>query len=297
LAHVSGVAKGLPTGRIDLPKFMEALKADAARYRSLDESSIEGAVGERIRRLNKLDYVVFRPFLIGLLRDAEENPALIETGTAALESYLVRRMVCSEQTRGYGKVAVDLVSALQGAEGSNKLSAIFAVLESSGWPDEMRFKESWTKSRFYRYFRQARVLTMLQALEKALQAKAAKSEKVIIDVDDLTIEHVMPQTWQHKWPLPEGVDFMTREALVQNIGNLTLVNGRLNPALSNAAWVGGSNCKRDQIGKYSKLELNRLLLEAAGDSWDESKIKARAAQLFDVAREVWPKPKSPLTTA
>ena len=277
--------------KLDLPAFMGALKADALRYRQIDEGSLNGEVGERVRRLNRLDYVVFRPVLIGLLRH-RHNEELLVRGTAALESYLVRRMVCGEETRGYGKVALDLVAALQTNTDEARYEAMLDVLTASGWPDDERFLHFWSRSRFYGWFRRARVLTLLQAIELALQKTAHKSEKLSVHVDDLTIEHIMPQSWQTNWPLPVGSDPLSRDAAVQNIGNLTLVNDRLNPALSNAAWLGGVNSKRHQLEEHSKLELNRRLLAQAGNAWTELEIEKRARLLFETAREVWPSAES-----
>lgn len=289
LAHAVTMSASAPDQKLDLPSFMAALRADALRYREIDEGILEGDMGERARRLNRLDYVVFRPVLIGLLRYRADDPQLLLRGTMALESYLVRRMVCGEQTRGYGKVALDLVAALQGnTDDHARYQAMLDVLRASGWPDDERFVHFWTTSRFYGWFRRARVLTLLQAIEIALQKKAHKSEKLSVDVDGLTIEHVMPQSWLANWSLSEGTEPLVRDALVQNIGNLTLVTDTLNPALSNAAWSGGLNCKRLQFDEHSKLELNKKLLAQAGDDWTDAKITERARLLFEIAREIWP---------
>jgi len=289
LAYAATVIAATPDQRLNLPSFMAALKADGLLYREIDEGALEGDVGDRVRRLNRLDYVVFRPVLIGLLRYQLDNPNLLLSGTTALESYLVRRMVCGEQTRGYGKVALDLVTALQGeATEHGRLQAMLDVLRTSGWPDDERFLHFWTKSRFYGWFRRARVLTLLQAIEVALQTRAHKSEKLSVDVEGLTIEHVMPQSWQANWPLSEGGDPVARDGLIQNIGNLTLVTDKLNPSLSNARWSGHINCKRLQLDEHSKLELNRKLLAQAGDEWSDEKISERALLLFETAREIWP---------
>jgi hypothetical protein len=75
----------------------------------------------------------------------------------------------------------------------------------------------------------------------------------------LTIEHVMPQGWEAHWPLPAGhteEDMEARSRLVQTMGNLTLVNNRLNPALSNAAWP----IKKAGIADHSVLFLNKDIL-------------------------------------
>src|SRR5438309_6738964 len=122
----------------------------------------------------------------------------------------------------------------------------------------------------------------------ALQKRAHKSEKLLVDVDGLTIEHIMPQSWQANWPLADGADALARDSAVQNIRNLTLVTDRLNPSLSNAPWLGGNSSKKVQLEEHSKLELNRKLLAGAGDTWTDANIAERAALLFEVAREIWP---------
>lgn len=289
LAHAAARASETSDGKLDLPTFMTAIQADSQRYRQIDEATLEGEVGHRIRRLNRLDYIVFRPALIGLMRYGDANPAVLLDGVRAIESYLVRRMVCGEQTRAYGKVAVDLVSALEGqTEDGARIRAMLNVLAESGWPNDERFSHFWRKSRFYGWFRKARVLTILQAIELAYQGKVPKAEKISVDVEGLTIEHIMPQSWQARWPLPDGGDPMARDALVQNIGNLTLVTQSLNPALSNYHWAELPNSKQSQLKQHSKLELNARLLVHADDQWNDAKIGERADQLFEVAKEIWP---------
>lgn len=289
LAHAAGKSAATIDSKIDLPLFMSGIQSDARRYRQIDEATLNGEVGRRMRRLNKLDYIVFRPALIGLMRYGDINPAVLEDGVRAIESYLVRRMVCGEQTRGYGKVAVDLVAALEGqSNDGDRLIAMMNVLEESGWPDDARFGHHWRKSRFYGWFRKARVLTILQAIEMHYQENVPKSERLSVDVEGLTIEHIMPQAWQARWPLPEGSDPLARDSLVQNIGNLTLVTSGLNPALSNNAWGEPPNSKQSQIKAHSKLELNARLLAQAADEWNDGKIGERAETLFETAKGIWP---------
>ena len=109
---------------------------------------------------------------------------------------------------------------------------------------------------------------------------------------DLTIEHVMPQSWQEHWPPPEGEADMEaaaaeRSRLVHSIGNLTLVNERLNPHLSNGSWTQ----KRGALGEHSVLFLNKVLLaESPSSHWDEATIRSRGERLAQLAAQMWPGP-------
>jgi hypothetical protein len=289
LAYANGLAKAQPSGQLDLPALMKAIAADADRYRRIDEASGGAAIDTRLSRLNRLDYVVFRPVLIGILRHSDAHPDEVQPAIAAIESFLVRRMVCGEQTRGYGNLAVSLVQAMNSPpDGLSPIQAMIESLQTAGWPDDDRFRHQWLRTRFYKWFRVARVLTILQAIEQEMQRAAVKSEKLLVDVNALTIEHIMPQAWQANWPLGDGDTALDRDARVQNIGNLTLVTDRLNPALSNAPWSGAPNPKGEQLAAHSKLEMNKLLLAQAGDQWTDAMIAERADKLFEFARTIWP---------
>ena len=107
----------------------------------------------------------------------------------------------------------------------------------------------------------------------------------------LTIEHVMPQAWKEHWPLGPATDRvqaeLDRERLLHSLGNLTLVNGRLNPMLSNAPWAS----KSVTLAEHTVLHLNKELLSAYKESdWAESTIRVRGRALTQVVRRIWPAP-------
>lgn len=109
----------------------------------------------------------------------------------------------------------------------------------------------------------------------------------------LGLEHILPQKWQENWALPavENAHF-ERERRLHGIGNLTLVSGKLNPTLSNAAWAesAAKRGKRSALDDHSKLQLNAKLVKANPDNWDEAAIDKRAVELFKVASKIWPQP-------
>ena len=98
----------------------------------------------------------------------------------------------------------------------------------------------------------------------------------------------MPQAWHQNWPLPQGADddeaIVNRDRAVHTIGNLTLVNGRLNASLSNAAW----DSKRKALADHSVMFLNKRLVNDGPEVWDEQVIEKRAKWLHERAVEVWP---------
>ena len=63
--------------------------------------------------------------------------------------------------------------------------------------------------------------------------------------------------------------------MIHTIGNLTLVNYRLNPTLSNEPW----DSKRKTLADHSVLFLNKRLVNKGPSAWDEAAIEKRAKWL------------------
>lgn len=279
----------------DIAGLMAEIHRNAALYRQIDAPDGAIEISKVFQRLNRLDFIVFRPVLIAILSRPGSDEADRLAAAIALESFLVRRMVCDLQTRGYGMLALELVRVVQEAPADEPvtvhLTSSLAGAPAGGWPDDEAFLQNWTTRKFYGWFRRDRVAMLLQAIEEHYQSEASKSEPVLkFDYSKLTIEHIMPQTWQTHWPLTDGIEIPERERWVQNIGNLTLVSGKLNPSLSNSPWhvEGAGQCKRIGLSAHSDLKLNKRLLATTDNKWDERLIAQRSKALFDAAIALWP---------
>lgn len=287
----------------DIGSVLADIKDDAKRFQRIQSPTGATRFDEFLRRLERLNIVVFYPFLLALLallgREASDQNDLDEIAVA-LESYLVRRMVCNLQTRGYGTFALELLDILSTVSAEEKAApAIVAAFDQGHrsalqWPDDESFRAAWATRRFYGSLRKDRVLMMLQAVEEQLQRQSTKSEPVLrFDFGKLTIEHVLPQSWSAHWPLDEGTASHEREQALHSVGNLTLVSKALNPTLSNAPWLpstASKNSKRAALEEHSNLLLNSRLVKGHPTRWDEAGIRRRSMELFDVAKKVWPGP-------
>ena len=214
----------------------------------------------------------------------------------ALESFLVRRMACRRTTKDYNRLVLDLAGVLrnQGLDDADDLVVEFLkkqTADSREWPVDESLNESLSTLPIYRILTRGRLRLILEGIEKNLRTSKAEQSDI---PKSLTIEHVMPQSWEANWPLPEGVEkrdgTTTRNQLVHTIGNLTLVNKRLNPSLSNAAWAD----KRREIEEHSVLFLNKVLLEESRNvAWDEQFIRDRSRRMAELVARAWPGPRSP----
>ncbi len=162
--------------------------------------------------------------------------------------------------------------------------------DSTRFPDDQSFLAAITEMLLYGRLAQYKVRAVLEALDAF--AHTSKSEVQPLPLG-LTIEHVMPQTWLTHWPLSveemldpikEQKAIQRRECLINTLGNLTLITGSLNPALSNSAWI----IKRPELLKFSKLNLTQYFHGKDADLWSETAIETRTAYLYDQLAQIWP---------
>jgi hypothetical protein len=284
-------------GKLDVPALMSDIADDADRYRLIEQPAGDTRFDTFLRRLKVLDVIVFHPLILELMgRPGSDDEDRDATGLI-LESYLVRRMICGYQTRGYGTLALALLDRIaqlpKEAPAAPALAAALAASAESSdrWPDDQAFLADWRQRKFYGNLRRARVLMILRALEDQYQREHLKSEPLLaFNFDALEIEHIMPQAWETHWPLDPPMTRDERNWALQGIGNLTLVGGSLNKELSHGPWTApeGRPSKHRGLQDHSKLELNARLLRDHPSVWDETCIRQRAEALFTTATMIWP---------
>lgn len=287
------------------PASIEAHLQSMSRYSRAFRTFAEPATGSRLavflERLQAVDTATVYPLL--LLASDQLLPAHqadFDRVLVVLESFLVRRMICSLTTKNYNRLFIDVIKALD-RRGEISAEALQEVLQSnegdSGrFPTDEELQQNILKAPIYQRLAQYKVRAVLEAIDLAQEDR--KSESLSLP-DNLTIEHIMPVKWQAAWPMPEDVAAdpekrlafsQERNLQLHTLGNLTLITGSLNPALSNASW----DEKRPELIKYSKLNLNRYFhasKQSEPDSlktWDELAIGERGLALYQTAKSIWP---------
>lgn len=259
-------------------------------YKKIEQSGYPSQETFLYRR-KVMEAGVITPVLLWLFSSDTPNEQITK-GLHAIESYLVRRMVCRMTTAGYSWLFRDLVDRLKASSPFTAGDVIVEYLASQTanqrlWPNDRVFAESFERDPLFRILRRSRLRIVLEGIEEALRTEKTEYQSV---PKDLTIEHIMPVKWPQHWPLPAGDqnDIRAtddRNRLVQTMGNLTLVTARLNAELSNAPWQNKQLALRD----HSIMFLNRDALDNAPSVWDEAAIEARAHRLSQVAIKVWPR--------
>jgi hypothetical protein len=288
-------------GPYDVPAVMADVEVNAKRFRVITHPEGNTRFDVALRRLATMGLVVFHPFLMGVMgREASDQADRDEIG-AILESYLVRRMVCNADTRGYAKLCMQLLQKLDAvgegpAAGSIRDALSLTDSKTIGWPNDEAFERDWLRRPFYGNIRRDRVAMILQAIEEHYQSADGRAEPIVhFDYSALQIEHILPQAWHKTWPVDGEEATRIRDAKINAVGNLTLVSEKLNPTLSNAPWLDtapGKRGKRSALSDHSMLRMNAKLVKDYPERWDETSIDERAKRLFETARAIWPHPSS-----
>ena len=275
-----------------LEPMMERLIEDANHFRLLEELDAtlpEGRETQFHSRRLAIGIGAIWPLLLRLNRiDAGQQER--DRWFTILESYIVRRMITGYRAQGYNDIALELINAL----GTNRQSAGVADMlverllhyqeTSLQWPTDAEVKQAVLNRKLPQYAQRL----VLSAIEKHL--RVAKWAEGTDPSPELQIEHIMPRAWQSEWPLPDSIDQPLarerRQAAIETLGNLTLLNGRLNAAVSNASW----RVKRPDIKESYTLFLNKHLLDSsADDEWTEADIERRGEWMYGIIIDIWPR--------
>lgn len=260
----------------------------AGVYREIQETQGDSALGRFLYRWRVMQVGVLTPVLMWL-RAADIQDTTLERALRAIESYLVRRMVCRMSTNGYANMSYALLRRLNGCERVQEADTVIVEFlaeqraEANLWPDNHRFEDAFRNSPLYRLLTRGRLRLVLEGIEGQMR-ELAEDRGV---PKNLSIEHVMPQGWRAHWAPPPATDLpgesdAQRDRLIHTVGNLTLVTQRLNAKLSNAAWGD----KRETINAYSVLRLKESI--TSEDVWSDEAIATRSRSLAKVAADVWP---------
>jgi hypothetical protein len=263
---------------------------DASVLKSFDAQP-PGSIEEQFfRHLGVLDTTTVLPVALLLYSTDGITAEGRQRALQALESWLIRRMICGYTTRGYNRLVGDLLKEAN-ADPSAAPATVVAFLKSSDatsavWPSDAEVTRALVDRDLYGWVNQRRIVMLLSTVEMELR-RSNKVEDIYSLPSNLTIEHIMPQSWADHWPLADPDDQESRDRRINRIGNLTLTSGPLNSSLSNSAW----DTKRPALAQHSLLLLNQRI--TAHGTWDDAMIDERGEELAETICRLWPGPADP----
>lgn len=196
-----------------------------------------------------------------------------------VEAYVFRRNICSIPTNSLNKTFATFVKTVDRTNYLESVKAQFILLPSyRRFPNDIEFVKELKTRDLYNIPRRSYWLRRLENFNR----------KERVEVDQYTIEHIMPQNpnLSEEWKQELGPEWKRiHETWLHTLGNLTLTG--YNSEYSDRSFVE----KRDMENgfKDSPIKLNQTLRNI--DVWNEGAITERAKALSDIAVKVWKSPK------
>lgn len=209
-----------------------------------------------------------------------------------VDSFLMRRVAFKAKYSGFDDVAFGYVQAIRDAPEGGVCAALIEQLENSTWtnrwPGDDEVVAHLRYADMYNGISSARKQLLLRGIAQRMHEE--NSDLTMgFTLGALTVEHVAPQSWERHWK--DDLNFEDTDEdrsrlnrLVNRIGNLTLVTGRMNSRLADHEW----SWKKNRLER-DNLEMNRRLIEnMEGGLWNEDEIDRRSETLANYVNEIWP---------
>jgi len=247
---------------------------------NFENEELNTTLRRRFKRLKRLDFTTCHIFLLNIYRDYEEERLSLEEFEKIiryLESYFVRRWIAGISTKALGTVFNDLYNKVK-KNPSNLVDGLRQTLTefkaSQIFPEDAKFREAVIQKSLYS--KTSGVNDRVKLLLESIEAELSKEQ---VNPENLTLEHIMPQTLDVKWKTVLGTNHGNiHKKWLHTLGNLTLTG--YNSELSNKSY-------EDKLHYLhtSNVTLNQYFKNI--DTWNEEAIKNRAEYLADVALKIW----------
>ena len=261
---------------MDEEGILEELKTYSEYYSwFLNGNSPNNKINEKLSEFRYLRNTTVYPLILSVFEDTYSYKNINENELFdilnLLISYIFRRSVCGYTTNSLNKVFASIVVLLKSKDIYKQIEK---GLMSKSFPGDEEFRAEFIKCNFYKKGTEfcKYTLKLLEIFENKEQT----------DMENITIEHIMPQTLNSEWRIELGSKFeQIHSEYINTIGNLTLTG--YNPELSNKNFE-----LKKRYYEESNIKMSREI--ANYDKWKDTEIKDRAEQLFEKAKRIWKLP-------
>ena len=256
---------------LDSVSLSRNLAETAAVYRDLVNAEVDNPQLKReLEAVRALGARVLYPALLSGQAAVEGDLAAAEfcSFASALVSLYVRYNVAAgRETTILEKGVYETASKLRGSHDFSAALGSLRVL----LPSDEEFVSQFAKMDV------TRIATARYLLTEIEHAMRRTEELAVRGPDSVHVEHIYPKS-------PIGDRHSNHNEIVNRLGNMTLLDRRLNTSIKNVDFQR----KTEEAYAASELLLTKQLLEY--DEWTEEAIQARQSEMSELAPTIWPFP-------
>lgn len=242
-------------------------------------TSPHASISNRLDRLRRWEVTTANPLILKLLEaqlSGGISPEDVASCLSIIESFAVRRAICSVPTNQLKRIFLGLVKDLTLEDAPAWIASKLAEGASGRrWPKNEEFRDALLRYRAY-----SQPIDRCKFLLESLEEHYAHKEAAVFA--NASIEHIMPRTLNSEWRsmLGSSADAVYEQWL-DLLGNLTLTG--YNSELSNSPFP-----RKRELLKSSHFVLNKWIVEQ--NAWTGAEMFERTLYLFAKAKDVWAHP-------
>lgn len=251
---------------------------------SVSELEPEISVFRRIR------YETPAPFMLGifeLYRDGKISSTQLKNTIGIVNSYFIRRFLAGKEANDISRFFPMLLKYVLDScekrgydkfEDIVKTELIFKNMSNNAaLPTDVEIQENLKSANFYIMKYKTYIISQLEAAES----------RVALDLDKLTVEHIMPQKRKDEWvDITSDLSDEEYANYVNRLGNLTLAAKGDNSQMGNENFSD----KKKILQKSSHIKMNEEILSK--NKWTIDDIKKRTTSLTNRLLSLYPYIKS-----
>lgn len=253
-------------------------------YNNKELESVEARV---LHILDKNDISTFNPYIIYIFKTfAGQNDVIIEK-LIEIEKYVMCYLITKTSIKNFNKDCTTFINDKTGNEIKNRIKAFETAQIESGIRENVSNKLG------------AVILFWIELKRRT----DPKYDPKILQFN-YQLEHIMPQKWEENWKdipyvdengnlLPNDEESKRkRYAKIYSLGNMTLLNGRLNVAISNNNFQKKmeGNGRLKGVKHYNYLSITQddvVKIYDDNKPWNEQTIHEREIKLGKEVVELW----------
>lgn len=256
-------------------------------YKELEQINpgIVGAIGEFRRILSDMP----APLLMGFYHLYSQElitPKQLSDLIFVINNYLIRRTLCDIDTSSITRMFAPLLkNVLSDCDGDYtniveilKRNLVFKNINNSMYtPDNQQLTDAVMNANMYNLKSTLRIF-----FDKLEHYK----NPAPVDLSELSIEHLMPQTPSEEWIDELNVTEDEYQRNINRLGNLTLATKVDNSRMQNRVW----KYKNQILSDTSHLTINQKILEK--EKWGLEEIEERTKDLISEINKLFPYPET-----
>lgn len=239
-----------------------------------ETSGASNRLNDDLTSLRQLDQATCYPFIFRVYSDYQQNNISLDTLEKVIRlllSYLVHRAVCGVPSNSLRALFCSLYDKVFKIEKNKDFyyeainKYLYTRTSRDRFPSSSDFREALLSLNLYSNLKLCRYLL-------SLIENGGSKEKV--QLDKMSIEHIMPQHLNKDW---QHIDEADHASLLHVIGNLTYTG--YNSELSDRSFEN----KKEILQNSKVVELNRDIINQ--QQWGKNEIKSRSIRLTEIIQK------------